>query len=113
MTLKFCPKCKTLLSPQEIKGKFFLKCSVCNFLKELKQKESLISIEKIKSKEEKGKGFVNEGNSFATYNNKCKKCGYGKAQVLDMGIFYSDEDNLILLKCGRCGFSERIGRKTS
>ena len=44
---------------------------------------------------------------------KCPKCGYEKAQIIDMGIFYSDEDNLILLKCGKCGHSERIGRKTS
>jgi len=27
-----------------------------------------------------------------------------------MGIFYSDEDNLILLKCGKCGWSERLGK---
>ena len=43
----------------------------------------------------------------------CKKCGYDKAQIIDMCIFYSDEDNLILLKCGKCNFAERIGRKVS
>ena len=50
---------------------------------------------------------------IATYDHKCKKCGFSKAQIIDMGIFYSDEDQLILLKCGKCGYSERIGRKVS
>ena len=111
MALKFCSKCKALLSPQKKSGKIFLKCNNCGFFEE-SHGDFLIAREKIEQPKKIGKGFVDDGNSFATYNNKCKKCGYGKAQVLDMGIFYSDEDNLIFLKCGRCGFSERIGRKT-
>jgi transcription factor S len=113
MKLKFCPKCKTLLIPKKISDKFFLKCGNCDFIRELKKKEFLVTHEKIKSKEFVGKGIKKNENIFATYKHKCKKCGYDKAQILDLGIFYSDEDNLIMLKCGKCGFSERIGRKTS
>ena len=63
--------------------------------------------------EERGEGVVKDGNRMATYENKCEKCGYGKAEIIDVGVLISDEDNLIFLKCGRCGYSERVGKKTS
>ena len=112
MTLKFCQRCKSLMSPRKINDKDFLKCLNCNFIREM-DNSFLKTSEKINNKKEIGKGIKKDENSFATYNNICKKCGYNLAQILDLGIFYSDEDNLILLKCGKCGFSERVGRKTS
>ena len=99
------------MSPHKINGKNFLRCIQCDFIEEAN--ELFLSTNEIIKKEEFGFGVKDDKNIFATYLNKCKKCDHDKAQVLDMGIFYSDEDNLILLKCGRCGFSEKIGRKTS
>jgi len=113
MLMKFCPRCKALLIPQKIDDKFFLKCDACNFLKKLKEEEFLVIKNKITRPELKGKGVLKDENVLATYEHKCKKCGHNKAQVLDLGIFYSDEDNLIMLQCGKCGYSERIGRNTS
>ena len=112
ITIKFCKKCKTLLNPLEKEGRFFLECKKCGFVDEVK-KNLLITSEKIKRPKKIGEGSVKDKDIFATYNHICKKCGYDKAEVIDMGIFYSDEDNLIFLKCGKCGFSERIGRKVS
>ena len=89
-----------------------VRCIDCDYVRKFKGKP-LIEENKIEPVEEKGEGAVKEQNVFATYKNVCKKCGYDKAEIIDMGIFYSDEDNLILLKCGKCGYSERIGRKTS
>ena len=83
-----------------------------NFYRSYMPKKPIIRTERIKKKPV-GEGFVEGLNEFANYIHKCKKCGYGKAQIIDMGISYSDEDNLILLKCGKCGFSERIGEKVS
>ena len=113
MVLKFCPKCKNFLIPKRNEKDFFIACENCNFLEKIDEKNLLESSEKILNKKEIGKGISKGENLFANYKNICKKCGYNKAQVLDMGIFYSDEDNLILLKCGKCGFAERIGRKVS
>ncbi|MEK6830012.1 MAG: hypothetical protein AABY15_07895 [Nanoarchaeota archaeon] len=110
MALKFCPKCGNLLIPRREGEKFFTECEKCGFSKEVK---GLKIKEKFEPKKKIGRGVAKEGNPMATYLNKCSKCGYDKAQIIDMGIFYSDEDNLILLKCGKCGHSERIGRKTS
>ena len=44
---------------------------------------------------------------LAVYSHKCKKCGYGKAQVISRGIWYSDEDEVIEYVCGKCGCHEK------
>lgn len=110
MTLKFCKRCKTLLSPHEKNGKLFLECKNCGFCSEV-DIDSFISKEKIKKKKPVGKGVAEDKDIFATYHHECEKCGYNKAEIIDMGIFYSDEDNLIFLKCGKCGNVERVGDK--
>jgi len=76
----------------------------------MRKKKAIVEKEKIEH-EEIGRGVLKEENRMATYKHKCEKCGYGKAQIIDVGPLYSDEDNLILLKCGKCGYSERIGSK--
>jgi DNA-directed RNA polymerase subunit M/transcription elongation factor TFIIS len=81
-------------------------------LNENKSKINLKISEKIPKKEKIGEGIVEEKNVFATYPYKCKECGYDKAEVMDAGVQYSDEDNLFLVKCGKCGNVERIGDAT-
>jgi|GEM_PF-573781 len=116
MVLKFCKKCGGILKVHQIdKGKYYLVCDNCpDFeLVVTKSNPEITSKEKIEKEEIKGEGVSSDKNILATYKHKCSKCGYDKAQILDLGIFYSDEDNLIMLKCGKCGFCERIGRRTS
>jgi Zn ribbon nucleic-acid-binding protein len=88
-------------------------CANCGFVDTSPDDSSLNVKETIISPIKRGEGVGENKNDFADYPNVCKKCGHGFAQILDLGIFISDEDNLILLKCGKCGHSERIGRKTS
>ncbi|MDP3986816.1 MAG: hypothetical protein Q8P81_01165 [Nanoarchaeota archaeon] len=111
--IKFCPECESVMIPKKSdKSHFILKCPHCNF-SENKNVGPLIEKEKIPSKKIVGHKILKEGNEFATHDHECQKCGFRKAQIIDMGISYSDEDNLILLKCGKCGWSERVGRKVS
>ena len=111
MALKFCPKCKKILIPKRIsKNEFVVRCLKCDYIK--KFRDPLVQKSKIEPPKKIGRGVMSDKNIFATYPNKCKKCGYDKAEVLDAGIFYSDEDNLFLLKCGKCGNVERIGKAT-
>ncbi len=116
MSLKFCNKCGGIIRSKKIdKNKSYSFCNNCQEFKLIKEEDinNISFNEKIEKQNNRGKGIKENNNEFANYKNICKKCGYDKAQILDLGIFYSDEDNLILLKCGKCGFCERIGRKTS
>jgi DNA-directed RNA polymerase subunit M/transcription elongation factor TFIIS len=116
MPLNFCDKCGGIIRSRKIdNNKSYSFCDNCQKFKLIKTEDmkNISFSEKIEKQKDKGEGIKKDENEFANYSNICKKCGYDKAQIIDMGIFYSDEDNLILLRCGKCGFSERIGRKTS
>ncbi len=77
-----------------------------------KKEDKIIEDEKIISRDV-GDGVVKEKDVFANYKHKCKKCGYGKAEIINLGAQYSDENELILLRCGKCGYSERIEKKAT
>jgi DNA-directed RNA polymerase subunit M/transcription elongation factor TFIIS len=113
MSFDFCPNCRKIIMPKRLSDRRFLLICGCGFSKEVLDSQPLSRSEKITGQKIIGEGVVSGMNEFADYNHTCKKCGFEKAQIIDVGIFYSDEDNLILLKCGKCGFSERIGRKTT
>ena len=110
--LKFCRKCKGLMMPigtHLFSGKHLFKCNNCNCIDE---GEELIEKEKIENKKTK-EGIVIDKNIFADYQFKCKKCGYNKAEVIERQPYFSDEDTLTFLKCGKCGWTENISRKIS
>lgn len=107
---EFCPKCRKILVPQQKYGKIFVKCDSCSYYKE--EDVPMIESENF-NHEKKGEGVIDDGNEYADYDNVCKKCGYDKAEVIDQGPSYSDENNVILLRCGKCGYSERVGGKTT
>jgi len=111
MMLKFCPHCKGILIPVREEGRLVVKCKNCGRVH--KVLKPLIVEEDIKEPEERGMGIARGNNKFATYKHVCEKCGYRKAEVIDLGAQYSDEDELILLRCGRCGHSERTTKKSS
>jgi len=95
----FCKKCNKILSLKE-EDKF---CS-CG---EPKPENTNHAVrEKIFSKE-KGEGSVKDENIYATFPHVCKKCGYDKAEVIDLGIWCSDEAAVIRYKCGKCKFVEQ------
>jgi len=111
MGLKFCKKCNGLMIPKNKEGVQILVCNSCK--EEHASLENLCPVEKMPRKKKVGEGSIEHKNPLATYTNICQKCGYNQAQIIDLGVFYSDEDNLILLKCGKCGWSQRIGRKVN
>ncbi len=91
----FCKQCKNILPPPT-SNKKIIKCLRCG-LEQLSPK-GLVTKEKIPKKIKKGEGAVKDENIYATYKNICKKCGFDKAEIIDLGVKYSDEDNLIFLK---------------
>jgi len=99
-----------MIVPRTVKGETLLLCNSCGDFKIVKGEVELKLKGEVNSDPERISGVVKEENVFADYNNVCKKCGYDKAQVIDIGSFYSDEDHIMFLKCGKCGFSERVGK---
>ena len=103
--MEFCKNCSGMLWPD---GSGNLICKSCNY----QIKGEIISSEKIQKKEEIGRGLVDESNPFATYQHECEKCGYNKSELGFRDPMYTDEDNLVFLKCGKCGFVRQLARKT-
>ena len=113
MKMNFCLECNKLIIPKKENGKTILICERCGLNQEVLNHEGLVVKSEIHKKSEKANGVVSEENTSACFGHKCKKCGFDKAELIDMGVFISDEDNLVFIKCGKCGFKERVGRRTS
>ena len=112
MSLEFCNNCGNLLSPFLKDGVSFFECKNCRLLLKSSELKNLRIKEKMRINPEKGKGVVEDKNIYATYKHKCKKCGYGLAEIIDQGVHYSDEEGSLLLKCGKCGLAEQLNKKT-
>jgi DNA-directed RNA polymerase subunit M/transcription elongation factor TFIIS len=115
MTLNFCEKCSGILVPRIMDNETLLLCNRCGWFKILKDtKIEITSNERVSQEDKKGEGVASKQDHLIEgYHNVCKKCGHEFAEILDAGIRISDEDNLILLRCLKCGASLRIGRKTT
>ena len=68
--------------------------------------------ETVKQKEIVGTGVIPDENIYATYPHECKKCGYNKGQLIELGIWFSDEEGVVRVKCGKCGWAETISGKS-
>jgi len=112
--MDFCPKCAAVLVPTKLSTSDVFICDNCGFTKLIKKTDAdLKTKEKIVHAPERNMRAAIERNEYASYKNICKKCGFNRAQVIDAGVSYSDEDNLILIRCGKCGYTERIGRRVA
>ncbi len=105
MAIQFCPVCKKLLQIREHDGKSIGVCS-CGFKRPLGYE--LSSVEKSK-KTKKGEGVISDIHKKTSGGVKhiCKKCGYDEAEVIDLGAQLTDESNIYLFKCLKCGHAER------
>lgn len=102
--MEFCEKCRGIMIPAE---NGMLRCKNCSYLKS----GEIVSKEKIKKKTKIQEGVVEHGNIFANFEHVCKKCGHDKCQIVERQPFISDEDTLLYVKCGKCGYSENLSRK--
>lgn len=105
----FCSTCGTLLRPQTTPYGKWLSCPHGHLQPELQTTaETLIS----KNRDQHLPVQVSDGvNILAVHDHICKKCGYNKAELIEMSASYSDEDNIYRMKCGKCGFVEQLEGK--
>ena len=101
--LEFCPVCKKLLEFGEWKGKRVGKCS-CGFIR-----TAGILLEKEEQLKDKRAGFgISENNVCVGFNFSCKKCGFDKADVKELGEILGNEKSVTLFTCLKCGNAERM-----
>ncbi|VVB78915.1 Transcription factor S [uncultured archaeon] len=104
MALEFCPICKNLLQIKSENGKNIGFCN-CGFKKT--SEIELYATEKKKKTPEKGKGIAENILDLDGITHKCKKCGFDKAEIIDLGVQISDEAGIVLFKCKKCNHQER------
>ena len=97
--MKFCKKCGKPLIMVDNDAK----CT-CGYIEKA---SPLSATQKIPPKEKKGEGVAEKDPNEKGFPHTCKKCGHEFADVVDLGVFYSDESSVYLLKCKKCGNTER------
>src|SRR4030042_5073806 len=100
--LNFCPVCKSLLSVRKERDKVIGYCS-CGFKRD--SGVEISSSETNKNKvDEAGviKENINEG-----FLHKCSKCGWGHAELSELGEILNSEASVCLYTCKKCRHEDR------
>ena len=105
----FCASCGTLLRPEKTPYGKWMRCPDGHPQPELQTSGDTV----ISGNVEKGsRVLVGDGvNRLAVHDHPCKKCGHGKAELIEIAPFYSDEDYVLRMKCGKCGKTEQLDGK--
>jgi len=107
---RICGECNKLIALEEKDGQLWELCN-CGRNKFIEKK--IIISEKSKKNEKKGEGIAEEDKNSEGFPHICSKCGYDQADITDLGAPYGDESNIYILKCKKCGHSERQTDGTS
>lgn len=103
--MRFCPRCHKMMIMQNDHGLNVVRCD-CGYYSY--DSHDTTTSEKILKKQEVAKGvFSPEKYQEEGFPHPCKKCGFDYAEVVDLGAPYSDESNIYLFKCKKCGYIER------
>ncbi|MBI2102453.1 hypothetical protein HYT55_01330 [Candidatus Woesearchaeota archaeon] len=105
----FCAHCGTLLTPKITQYGKWMACPNGHTQPTLQQEAPTI---RSTNDNEKARILVSDGlNPLAVHQHKCKYCSYDKAELIEIAPFYSDEDSIIKMKCGKCGRVEQLEGK--
>ena|SRR3989338_5141792 len=101
--MDFCKNCGKVLFIEIENEKKIGRCS-CGYM----QETDITSSEKIKEKAKKGEGTIEHKNDIKEgFPHICKKCDHKEADVHEIKTGYSDEADIYLFKCKKCGHAER------
>ncbi|PIN75560.1 hypothetical protein COV17_03825 [Candidatus Woesearchaeota archaeon CG10_big_fil_rev_8_21_14_0_10_36_11] len=104
----FCTTCGSLLVPKSTPYGKWMGCPNGHSQPEVVQKAETTT-EKNTVKEKITVG--NDINYLAVNDHICTRCGHDKAEMVEIGSFYSDEDSVVKMKCGKCRHIERLEGK--
>lgn len=105
----FCKTCGSLLVPQKTEYGSWMSCPKGHLQPELNQERTILNLKN--PTPAAPIRVASDENILAVYDHVCKKCGYDKAQLIEISCSYSDEDNIYRFKCGKCGFTEQMEGK--
>lgn len=107
----FCKTCGTFLLPKTTRYGKWMSCPKGHTQPEINQEQKILVSE---NKFMGEKISVSDGvNVLASHDYLCLKCGHGKAELLEIMPFYSDEDYVMRMKCGKCGNVKQLDGKTT
>jgi DNA-directed RNA polymerase subunit M/transcription elongation factor TFIIS len=105
----YCKTCGTILQPRKTAYGKWMSCPNGHSQPELVQSSEPI---KFKNNQQGNIVTVHDGkNMLAVHDHSCKKCGYNKCELIEVQPFYSDEDQFLRMKCGECGYTEKLEGK--
>mgnify|MGYP002640429485 CR=1 FL=1 len=105
----FCKTCGTILQPKTTGFGKWMACPNGHAQPEM-QTSSETVVTKNKN-QDKRITVGDEVNPLAVHNHICEKCGHDKAELIDIQPFYSDEDSVYRMKCGKCGLVKQLEGK--
>lgn len=105
----YCKTCGTILQPRKTEYGTWMSCPNGHSQPELVQSSEPITF---KNNQQGTVITVHDGkNMLAVHNHTCKKCGHDKCELIEVQPFYSDEDQFLRMKCGKCGYTEKLEGK--
>ena len=107
----FCVTCGSLLRPRKTPYGKWMSCPNGH------SQPKMVTEAKTSLEKNRQEGKILEAsdgkNILAVHDHICKRCGYGKAEMLEIGASYGDEDNVVKMKCGKCGIVEQLEGKVT
>jgi DNA-directed RNA polymerase subunit M/transcription elongation factor TFIIS len=107
----FCPNCASILKIKKLADNTTIKFCSCGYKLKIEEINSTKFSEKMKNKKMETLDLTE--NKLAVFDHICKKCGYNKAEIIERGTQYSDEDDMTFFKCGKCGYMEMNDAKVT
>ncbi len=107
----FCKTCGTLLRPKTTEYGKWMACPNGHAQPEMQTSSKTVTTE---NKKQDKRVEVHDGqNILAVHDYVCEKCGYDKAELIEIQPFYSDEDSIYRMKCGKCGHVKQLEGKVT
>ncbi len=107
-SMHFCEKCGKIMGVNKQMGLSMAIC-ICGNYKQVSS--DIVMKDKPSAKKDIGKGVlnanVNPEEKDEGFPHTCPKCNHEEADVKDLGAFISDESNIFLFKCRKCGYVYR------
>src|SRR5690242_1433707 len=103
----FCPKCGSLMSPKEEKGKKFFVCSCGYNTKSAATTKPSVLKEVVKTKKDTYEVMSDTDQTLPLTDEQCPHCKHPRAYWWTKQMRASDEPETKFLKCEKCKYTWR------